>query len=55
MLDFLATQFEMVNRIGPNLRELSIEGNPIVEKTLQEEFESRDGYLESPGNDLDHF
>lgn len=41
--------------MAPNLSELSIEGNPIVERTLQDEFEARDDYLESPGHDLDHF
>ena len=44
-----------VTKLGPNLRELSIEGNPIVERILQEEFEGRDDYLESPNHDLDHF
>lgn len=48
MLDYLASQFDLVRSLCPEVQELSIEGNPIVENILQAEFEAEAGYLEAP-------
>ena len=55
LLNYLGCQFDTIRAVCPNLLELSIEGNPAVERILQQEYETREDYLESPGFDLDHF
>ena len=55
LLDYLGAQFDIIRDLGPQIRELSIEGNPVVEKILQTEYESQMDYLESPGQNGDHF
>ena len=34
MIEFLGSQLETVSKVGPNIKELSMEGNPVVERIL---------------------